>query len=162
MKKEGLKFHTARGYELLGKDSSMLTPSMEDYLEMTYRFTLDKAYTRISDLAAALNVQPPSVTNMIKKMAEMELVHYEKYGVVILTDKGRELGLYLLERHAIIEDFLRLIGVEENVILEETEKIEHCISSETVDSIRLLLHLFDVKQELQKELKLMKRAALEG
>ncbi len=157
MKKERAQFHTARGYELLGKDSSMLTPSMEDYLEMTYRFSLDQTYTRISDLAAALHVQPPSVTNMIKKMAEMELVHYEKYGMVILTDKGRELGLYLLERHAIIEDFLRLIGVDENMILEETEKIEHCMNSETVESIKMLLRLFALKQELREDLKLIRK-----
>ncbi len=162
MKQDKPKFYTARGYELLGKDNSLLTPSMEDYLEMTYRFTLDKTYTRISDLAAALNVQPPSVTNMIKKLAEMNLVKYEKYGLVILTDKGRELGAYLLQRHTVIERFLALIGVEEKIILEETEKIEHYISYETVESIKILLHLFEEKPELWEELMQMRQAALEG
>ncbi len=156
MKQDKQQFYTARGYELLGKGSSLLTPSMEDYLEMTYRFTLDKNYIRISDLADALNVQPPSVTNMIKKLAEMDLVNYEKYGLVILTDKGRELGAYLLERHAVIEKFLRLIGVGEAIILEETEKMEHYLSIETVESIKILLRLFDERKGLREELKLMR------
>lgn len=143
MKEEKTKFYTARGYELLDKDSSQLTPSMEDYLEMTYRFTLDKPYTRISDLAAALNVQPPSVTSMIKKLAEMDWVTYEKYGLVVLTAKGREMGAYLLERHSIIEEFLTLIGVKSNMVLEQTEKIEHYLNCETVQSIKRLLQLFE-------------------
>lgn len=49
MDKEKEQFHTARGYELLKKDSNILTPSMEDYLEMAYRLSRDRAYTRISE-----------------------------------------------------------------------------------------------------------------
>jgi DtxR family Mn-dependent transcriptional regulator len=152
MKMKEEKFYTARGYELLDKDSSTLTPSMEDYLEMTYRFTLDKHYTRISDLAAALNVQPPSVTSMIKKLAEMGWVTYEKYGLVVLSAKGREMGAYLLERHSIIEEFLKLIGVKADMVLEQTEKIEHYLSCETVQSIKKLLQLFEQQPGLRKEL----------
>ena len=58
MSKERERFYTVRGYELLSKDANLLTPSMEDYLEMVYRLSRDKGYTRISDLASALNVQP--------------------------------------------------------------------------------------------------------
>ncbi|NLO20755.1 MAG: transcriptional regulator MntR [Syntrophomonadaceae bacterium] len=156
MKDEKTQFYTARGYELLEKDSSQLTPSMEDYLEMTYRFTLDKPYTRISDLAAALNVQPPSVTSMIKKLAEMDWVTYEKYGLVVLTAKGCEMGAYLLERHTVIEEFLKLIGVKADMLLEQTEKIEHYLNCETVQSIKNLLQLFEQQPDLRKELQKVK------
>ena len=40
----------------------------------------------------ALNVQPPSVTKMIQKLSEINLIKYEKYGVIMLEDKGLKLG----------------------------------------------------------------------
>lgn len=132
-------FRTMRGYEMHSKNANYLTPSMEDYLEMAYRLSRDKGYTRISDLAAALNVQPPSATNMVQKLAETPYLNYERYGVVELTDSGVELGQYLLRRHEILEDFLRIIGVQEGV-LQETEKIEHNVSPATMERIILLVH----------------------
>jgi len=116
------------------KDDCQLTASMEDYLEMIYRLSKDTAFTRIHDLAAALNVQPPSATRMVQKMADIGVVKYEKYGMIILSEKGREIGEALLQRHLIIEDFLKLLGITENA-LEETEKIEHTISSQTLECL---------------------------
>lgn len=130
MSQEKTGFRTIRGYELIEKDNH-LTASMEDYLEMISRLSRKKGYTRISDIAAALHVQPPSASHMIQKIAEMGYVEYEKYGVVALNQQGLEVGAYLLERHRIIEEFLKLIGVTENVLVE-TEKIEHNLSSSTV------------------------------
>lgn len=130
MSEDNNGFRTIRGYELIEKNLH-LTASMEDYLEMIFRLARQKGYTRISDIAAALHVQPPSASNMINKLAEMGYVEYEKYGVVLLNQKGAEMGNYLLERHHIIEAFLNLIGVGENVLVE-TEKIEHNLSPDTV------------------------------
>lgn len=145
------EFHTVRGYELLEKDRNILTSSMEDYLEMAYRLSKEKGYTRITDLALALNVQPPSATNMVQKLAQAVYMKYEKYGVIELTDKGMELGTYLLKRHEIMEQFLRIIGVKKN-ILEETEKIEHNVSSETVECIAILVKTLQENQQLFKML----------
>lgn len=128
------EFYTVRGYALQSQED--LTPSMEDYLEMAFRLTRDKGYTRIGDLADGLNVQPPSASKMVQKLSEMGYLKYEKYGVIELTDQGRELGTYLLSRHKTVEQFLTIIGVTKNV-LEDTEKIEHNISEET-------LHCFDL------------------
>lgn len=149
------QFHTARGYELMEKDSCLLTPSMEDYLEMAYRLSLDRAYTRISDLASALNVQPPSASNMLKKLSDLSLVQYEKYALVILTDKGLKLGKYLFERHEIIAEFLRFIGTGD--ILVETEKIEHNISPQTIEGLKVLLDFFSTNPDSRKAFKAMQQ-----
>ncbi|MGR6837246.1 transcriptional regulator MntR [Syntrophomonas erecta] len=134
-------FYTVRGYELLGKEGNHLTSSMEDYLEMAYRLSQEKGYTRVGDLANALNVQPPSVTSMVQKLAETPYLKYEKYGRIELTEEGYQLGAYLLKRHETIQDFLYLIGVEEG-LLEETEKIEHNVSQSTMEQIMLLVDFF--------------------
>lgn len=115
---------------------------MEDYLEMAYRLSKGKGYTRIGDLANALNVQPPSVSKMVQKLAELSYLKYEKYGLVELTEDGKQIGYYLLNRHETIEKFLRLIGVK-NSILEETEKIEHSINKETLEQIRKLVKFME-------------------
>ncbi|MFZ7103922.1 MAG: transcriptional regulator MntR [Peptococcaceae bacterium] len=144
------EFYTVRGYALLNQEENNLTPSMEDYLEMAYRLSRDKGFTRISDLAGALNVQPPSVSKMVNKLAELGYLIYEKYGIIQLTDTGIDIGKYLLERHETIEKFLLLIGVEEN-LLEQTEKIEHNISEYTLQRIRFFLAFFAENAEVSKE-----------
>lgn len=125
-------FFTFREY--MKKDDDKLTASMEDYLEMIYRLSVEKGYTRTNDLAAALNVQPPSTTRMIQKMSELKLVNYEKYGIITLSLKGKTIGEALLHRHLMVEEFLELIGITRN-ILEETEKIEHTISVDTLQRL---------------------------
>jgi len=57
-----------------------------------------------------------------------------------------KLGAYLLHRHESIEEFLKIIGVTEG-LLEETEKIEHNISEETMLRIRILVNFMLEKQE---------------
>ena len=113
------------------KEDNSLTASMEDYLEMIYRLSLNTGFTRIHELSNALNVQPPSATKMVQKLAEFKLLKYEKYGVVILQDSGKKLGQLLLNRHNVIENFLRILDIPESNILNETEKIEHTISKQT-------------------------------
>jgi Mn-dependent DtxR family transcriptional regulator len=149
---KGRDFYTVRGYALLHHNDRMLTPSMEDYLEMAYRLGKDKGYARTSDLAEALNVQPPSVSKMVQKLTEMGFFIYEKYGLVEFTKYGRETGEFLLARHETIEKFLTLIGVTNN-ILEDTEKIEHNISGETYRQITLLVKFIEDNQQWIEKLK---------
>lgn len=118
--------------EYMKKEDNALTASMEDYLEMIYRLSLNTGFTRIHELSDALNVQPPSATKMVQKMSELDLLKYEKYGVILLKENGRIIGESLLKRHKIIEEFFKLIGVPEKNILQETEKMEHTICNKTV------------------------------
>ena len=104
------EFRTVRGYQIKQQESKAITASMEDYLEMTYRLAREKGYTRMGDLATALNVQPPSASKMVQKLAEMGYLQFEKYGVIELSKKGRQLGQYLLNRHETSNVFLHSGG----------------------------------------------------
>lgn len=68
--------------EYMKKENNSLTASMEDYLEMIYRLSIKTGFVRLHELANALNVQPPSATKMVQKLAELNLINYEKYGVI--------------------------------------------------------------------------------
>lgn len=142
MEQRPREFRTVRGYQIKQQKTNPITPSMEDYLEMAYRLAGEKGYTRIGDLATALNVQPPSASKMVQKWAEMGYMQFEKYGIIELTKSGSSLGAYLLKRHETIERFFSMLGVDEG-LLEETEAIEHYITPGTTNKIMLLVEFME-------------------
>jgi Mn-dependent DtxR family transcriptional regulator len=134
-------FHTARGYENINLTRKLLTPSMEDYLEMIYRCSMEEKVVRLNKIAQMLNVRDSSASRMMKKFGELSLIKYERYGVIILTEEGTNIGKYLLERHNVVKKFLEYLECKQD-ILEETELIEHIISSETINNIDMLNMFF--------------------
>ena len=139
--------------EYMKKENNLLTASMEDYLEMIYRLSLNIGFTRIHELSDALNVQPPSATNMVQKLAELKLLKYKKYGVLVLEEDGRKLGEALLNRHNTIESFLRILDVSEPEVLEETEKIEHTISVQTTKCFQDFIQFINHNPEIETQFK---------
>jgi len=135
------------------KEQGTLSPSAQDYMEMIYRLSQNLGFTRVNDLAQALNVQPSSVTKMVQKLSEMNLVRYEKYGVIMLKEDGIKLGKALLYRHNLIEDFLRLLSITEG-ILSETEKMEHTINEDILSGITDLVDFFNEYPEILRQWKL--------
>ncbi|NLY85138.1 MAG: DtxR family transcriptional regulator [Tissierellia bacterium] len=146
-------FKTVRGYELKRYSENPLTPSLEDYLEMIYRHCKDNTYIRIKTLSNLLNVKASSASKMTKKLRQLGLVDFEKYGIIKLTEMGKEKGKFLLDRHNIIENFLRFIGCQEKALMQ-TELIEHHITPSTVKNIEILCNFFnDNKDILDRYLK---------
>lgn len=142
------EFHTFGIY--MKKISEKMTASMEDYLEMICRLSKETGFTRVYELSNALNVQPPSATMMIQKLAKLNILKYKKYGIVVLEKKGIKLGEMLLKRHKTIESFLTVLGVSNTTILEETEKIEHTISSETLSCFNNFLNFLNQNPGVKK------------
>lgn len=118
------------------------TPSMEDYLERIYNLIEEKGYARVSDIAEALEVHPSSVTKMVQKLDKDKYLVYEKYRGLVLTPKGKKVGKRLVDRHTLLEDFLRLIGVDEEHIYKDVEGIEHHLSWESITCIGYLVQYF--------------------
>ncbi len=127
---------------------------MEDYIEQIYSLISTKGYARVTDLAEALLVHPSTVTKMIQKLDKENFVHYEKYRGFILTEKGAKIGKRLVFRHDLLEEFLELIGVDEEQIYEDVEGIEHHLSWNAIDRIADLVEYF--KEDEQRTLDLKK------
>jgi Mn-dependent DtxR family transcriptional regulator len=128
------------------------TPSMEDYLEKIYELIAGKGYARVSDIAVALSLQPSSVTKMVQKLAEAGYIHYERYRGLVLTPAGRALGEAMKNRHAMLETFLRLIGVPEETLRHDVEGIEHHVSPATVQALQDLTRFFEEHPEHREAL----------
>ncbi len=131
----------------------MPTPSMEDYLERIYLLIEEKGYARVSDIAEGLEVHPSSVTKMIQKLDKDEYLVYEKYRGLILTNKGKKIGKRLVDRHQLLEEFLRLIGVEESHIYTDVEGIEHHLSWNSITQIESLVEYFNGDPKRLEELR---------
>ncbi len=125
----------------------MPTPSMEDYIEQIYMLIEDKGYARVSDIAEALAVHPSSVTKMVQKLDKDQYLIYEKYRGLVLTSKGKKIGKRLVYRHELLEQFLRVIGVDEENIYEDVEGIEHHLSWNAIDRIGDLVQFFEEEKE---------------
>lgn len=123
------------------------TPSMEDYIELIYTLIQTKGYARVTDIAEELDVHPSSVTKMIQKLDRDSYVHYEKYRGFILTDKGNKIGKRLVFRHDLLEEFLELIGVDQENIFHDVEGIEHHLSWNAIDRIADLVEFFKEDDE---------------
>ncbi len=149
-------FHTVRGYQLLAQEDKLLTPAMEDYLEMIYRNIHETGYMRINTLSEMLHVKPSSATKMVQKLTELELLDYKKYGIIFLTGRGKEIGEFLLKRHNIIEKFLSCIGTDDD-LLTETELIEHNISSNTLRNIDMLNRFLEMHPDIICEFESFKK-----
>ena len=147
MNNKNSDFRTVRGYQLVNQREGKLTPALEDYLEMAYRICVENSYARVGQLSELLNVKPSSASKMISKLAGLGYLKYDRYEIIQLTDRGREIGAYLLMRHETIENFLTLIGSANS--LEEAELVEHSLSSSTVSDLNDLLEFFSLNSATQ-------------
>src|SRR5690625_7873448 len=98
---------------------------MEDYIVRIYNLIQTKGYARVSDIAEQLLVHPSSVTKMVQKLDRENFLNYEKYRGFVLTEKGNKIGEKLVRRHNLLEQFLEIIGVDEENIYDDVEGIEH-------------------------------------
>lgn len=134
---------------------------MEDYLERIYMLIDEKGYARVSDIAEGLEVHPSSVTKMIQKLDKDNYLVYEKYRGLILTSKGKKIGKRLADRHQLLEQFLKTIGVKEEHIYRDVEGIEHHLSTDSIACIEALVEYFKRDPERREALARI-REELEG
>ncbi|MBT2639019.1 transcriptional regulator MntR [Bacillus sp. ISL-39] len=135
----------------------MPTPSMEDYIEQIFILIEQKGYARVVDIAEALSVHPSSVTKMVQKLDKDQFVVYEKYRGLVLTPKGYKTGKRLVDRHELLEQLLKVIGVKEENIYNDVEGIEHHLSWDAIDRIGDLVQFFEEDKSRVQELRAIQK-----
>jgi DtxR family transcriptional regulator, Mn-dependent transcriptional regulator len=124
-----------------------LSEAVEDYLKSIYQLREELRQSGQDDLrvttnalAARLGVAAGSVTGMIKKLAEHQLVTHTPYYGVELTPTGEHLALELVRHHRLIELYLtHIVGFSWDEVHEQADALEHAISEEFEDRIDALL-----------------------
>lgn len=93
-----------------------------------------------NEMAAYLGVKPATATDMLKKLKEKELVTYQKYGKILLTDAGRKKGIAVLRKHRLWETFLyEKLDFSWDEVHEVAEQLEHIQSAKLVDKLEEFL-----------------------
>ena len=117
----------------------MLSQAVEDYLKTIYKLQ-DVGAVSTTDIARTLDVSSASVTNMIKRLAQMKMVEYESYKGVRLTEAGEKIALEIIRHHRLLETYLKeMLGYSWEMMHEEAERLEHHISEEFEDKIDEML-----------------------
>ena len=112
--------------------------AVEDYLERILELINTKGYARVVDIAQSLKISQASVTNMIQRMDADGLLKYERYRGMALTASGEALAKSITRRHRILTDFLRIFGLDEDLIFHDVEGMEHHVSPPTLNAIEAL------------------------
>lgn len=107
-----------------------VTPAIQDYLKLCYQLgrATDGDVT-MTQLAQALHVRAPSVTNMVKRLEELRLMKRTPKGLVALTPRGEAIALEVIRHHRLLETFLvNTLGMDWAEAHKEAEVLEHYIS----------------------------------
>jgi|SRR5437588_12598443 len=112
---------------------------MEDYLEVIYELIQRKGYATTVDISKYMSVSSPSVTKMVQRLDESGLVKYEKYRGIVLTEEGTSVAADIRDRHNLLVEFLKTIGVDENIANSDAEGIEHHLHVQTLKKLETFL-----------------------
>lgn len=117
-------------------EQTQLSKSLEDYLEAIYNHKVRNQVVRMKDIAGAMRVKMPSVTEAIRALTAKGLVKHAPYENVELTDAGLNRARNIAHRHAAIKDFLvNVLGLDDAQAEGEACMIEHAIQSDTLDRL---------------------------
>ena len=122
----------------LAKPDRHASSAVEDYLERILELINMKGYARVVDIAQRLQISKASVTNMVQRLDAEGLLKYEKFRGLVLTTAGEALARNITHRHQLLTDFLKLLGLDDEVIYHDVEGMEHHISPPTLRAIEAL------------------------
>jgi len=109
--------------------TDQVTPAVQDYLKAIHRLGGADHVVSPVEIAARLGVRSPSVTGMLKRLAEAGLIGYEPGHGARLTEHGISEARRVIRRHRLLELFLaRVLGLDWSEVDAEADALEHAIS----------------------------------
>ena len=119
----------------------MFTLSEENYLKAIYHLEADsKKGISTNAIAKRLETKASSVTDMVKKLSEKEVVLYKKYQGVTLTELGKKTAANIVRKHRLWEVFLvERLNFSWDEVHEVAEQLEHIKSPKLINQLDALL-----------------------
>lgn len=119
-----------------------ITESVEDYLECIANLVKRDGFVSVAAVADALDLIRPSVSQMIKRLAEMGYLKREAYRGFMLTPKGEAIATAIQARHAALTQLFMRLDLDPHQYQDDIEGIEHHLSDHTLQRLRdLIAHL---------------------
>lgn len=108
----------------------------EDYVEMIADMIAARGEARVVDLAENFGVSHATVNKIIGRLNREGFVTNRPYRSLFLTETGEKLARECKERHEVVYNFLRAIGVDERTAHLDAEGVEHHVSPKTLSAFR--------------------------
>ena len=119
----------------------MISKSLEEYLKTMYVLQKQNGEIRVTDIANKMNCTKPSVNKALKNLKEENLINYETYGKIELTQDGENLSKKVLEAYDIVYVFLKeVLELDKKEAEDEAEKIKMIISDKTLNELAKYVH----------------------
>lgn len=115
-----------------------LTFTEENYLKAIYSIQDNNKSGAVSvnEIAERMQTRPATVTDMLRKLSEKSLIHYEKYKKVQLTKAGTDQALQIVRKHRLWETFLHnKLNFSWHEVHEVAEQLEHIHSQMLIDRL---------------------------
>ncbi|MBN9377170.1 MAG: hypothetical protein BGO14_04685 [Chlamydiales bacterium 38-26] len=107
----------------------------EDYTELIADLIEAKGRARVCDIAREMGISHVSVIKTIHKLIRDGYLKKDEQQTILLTDQGRKMAAFSKKKHHILFEFLKNIGVEEEIAAADVEGIEHHISLKTLEAL---------------------------
>ena len=112
-------------------ESDALSRSTEDYLKTIYRLESESGAAQTSAIAEALEIAPPSVSGMVKRLSESGFLDHVPYRGVQLTAAGRRAALRMVRRHRILESYLiEKLDYDWDTVHDEAERLGGAVGAD--------------------------------
>lgn len=133
---------------------SNLSASLEDYLELICNLLETSESVKAVELSRKLNVSRASVSEALAKLAEKELILYEGHKGITITEKGLEKAQKVISKHNTLTSFFEnTLGLDKEQSANNACKIEHVISDELFERIKLFQAYFSTRQNIIDDFK---------
>ena len=134
------------------EDASELSNIQADYLELIYEEFLESGSARGCTIAQAANVTRATVTAAMRSLKTLGYIHYEPYGPIALTEKGKEEAKRLRERRLVLEAFFKdIFGTDPVVARKLADMNKHGAPEKMVRSLRRLTAFINAHQKEWQE-----------
>jgi len=130
------------------QESSKFTTRMEDYLEVISELIELKGYATPMDISNYMNVSPPSVTKMLRRLDEDKYIDYTKYQGLRLTSLGKNIANEIRQKHSDLLEFFEMLGIDNATANQDVEGIEHHLNPKTTKQLRKFILFLKSKPEL--------------
>lgn len=119
-----------------------LTIAEENYLKAIYHLSDGgKKSVSTNDISAEINTKPASVSDMLRKLGEKEVIEYRKYYGLQITETGKKLALQTIRKHRLWEVFLvEKLNFAWDEVHEVAEQLEHIQSSLLIQRLDAFLN----------------------
>ncbi len=138
---------------ILLRQSTPVTSSLQDYLEVILNLMEEKETARVTDIADQLNIAKPSVIQALTLLKEKGLIIQDRYGPVELTAEGKRYAQKIHHRHKVIYGFLtQVLKVSPAAAEKDACLMEHDLSEETFQCLLKYLRNQVLDASLKKEI----------